>query len=191
MEPTDPTEPPPPGPPELPRRSFIKQAVTIAIGGLVMVFPAAAGLMVFLDPLRRRGGAAGAGDVIPVAPLDAVPADGRPRKFQVVADRTDAWNRYLQVPIGAAYVRREGDRVTAFNAICPHAGCFVDARPDGTFLCPCHNSGFLADGSLAPNSVSPRGLDELEVDEAALKRGEVRIKFQNFQAGTHDKIPQS
>src|SRR5688572_14959455 len=98
MQPTDTTYPPS-APPEPPRRSFLKQALTIAIGGLVMVVPAAAGLMVFLDPLRRRGGKGGAaaGDYIPVASLDAVPADGRPRKFQVVADRIDAWNKYLQV----------------------------------------------------------------------------------------------
>jgi Rieske Fe-S protein len=83
-------------------------------------------------------------------------------------------------------------KVVAWNVVCPHAGCFVDVAPDGrSFRCPCHNSGFNADGSLAPGSVSPRPMDELEVDQAALKEGFVRVRFQNFLAGVHDKKPVS
>jgi Rieske Fe-S protein len=82
--------------------------------------------------------------------------------------------------------------VTAFNVVCPHAGCFVDVAPAGsdvTFVCPCHRSSFLADGSFTPGSVTPRGLDRLEVDREALASGEVRVRFQNFQAGTPEKVP--
>jgi Rieske Fe-S protein len=94
------------------------------------------------------------------------------------------------VPVGAVYLVRQGNSVTAFNVVCPHAGCFVDVAPagsDATFACPCHRSTFRADGSLVPGSVSPRGLDRLDVDREALAAGEVRVKFQNFEAGRPDK----
>ena len=178
--------------PEPERRGFFKKFLAVVVGGVIVAVPAAAGLMVFLDPVvkgrRRRG--AGAGDFIPVTPLEAVPADGTPQRFQVIADRTDAWTKYQNVPLGAVYVKRQGGNVTAYNALCPHAGCFVDVAADGkSFHCPCHNSGFGADGSLQPGAVSPRPMDQLEVDPAALGQGVVRVKFQNFVAGTADKIP--
>lgn len=189
---------------EPPRRGFFRKLLAVAVGGIVTAVPAAAGLMVFFDPVRRgrkaagaAGGGAAAGDFLPVAPLEALPADGRPMKFQVIADRVDAWTKYRNVPMGAVYLKRTGEtgaggtpRVVAWNVVCPHAGCFVDVVGDGKqFRCPCHNSGFKEDGSLAPGSVSPRPMDELEVDAEALKQGTVRVKFQNFVAGTHEKIP--
>ena len=179
--------------PEPPRRGFFKKFLAVVVGGVVVAVPAAAGLLVFLDPVlksRRRSGAGGGAEFVPVTPLEAVPADGTPQRFQVIADRTDAWTKYQNVPLGAVYVKRTGGEVMAYNALCPHAGCFVDVAADGrSFHCPCHNSGFDADGSLKPGAVSPRPMDRLEVDEAALAQGVVRVKFQNFVAGTSDKIP--
>ena len=179
--------------PEPPRRGFFKKLLAVVVGGVVVAVPAAAGLLVFLDPVlkarRRRAGGAGA-DFVPVTPLDAVPADGTPQRFQVIADRVDAWTKYQNVPLGAVYVKRQGGEVVAYNALCPHAGCFVDVAADGkSFHCPCHNSGFGADGSLQPGAVSPRPMDRLEVDQDALDKGVVRVRFQNFVAGTADKIP--
>jgi quinol---cytochrome c reductase iron-sulfur subunit, bacillus type len=180
---------------EPPRRGFFKKLLAIVIGGVVTAVPAAAAALVFLDPARRKRG--GAADFVPITPLDALPPDGTPQRFQVIADRTDAWTRYRNVPLGAVYLKRTADpsgddkapgTVVAFNALCPHAGCFVDVARDGrSFNCPCHNSGFNADGSLKPGSASPRPLDRLEVDPEALKQGTVRVRFQNFVAGTHEK----
>ena len=179
---------------EPPRRNFFKKFLAIVVGGVVTAVPVAAGLLVFLNPIQRRKGAGGgaAAEYVPITPLDAVPADGTPQRFQVIADRQDAWTKYRNVPLGAVYVKREpgSGKVVAYNALCPHAGCFVDVARDGkSFHCPCHNSGFAADGSLKPGAVSPRPMDELEVDQAALKQGTVRVRFQNFVAGTHDRIP--
>jgi Rieske Fe-S protein len=185
--------------PEIPRRGFFKKLLAMLLGGLAVAVPGAAALMVFLDPLRKRG--SGPVDFVPVAPLDALPADGTPRRFQIIADRADAWTKHRNVPLGAVYVKREAGagapKVVAFNALCPHAGCFVDIDSDGkSFLCPCHNSGFNPDGSQKPGCVSPRPLDTLErpldtleVDEDALRDGMVNVRFQNFAGSTHDKKP--
>jgi menaquinol-cytochrome c reductase iron-sulfur subunit len=108
----------------------------------------------------------------------------------VLATRVDAWNRATQVPIGAVYLRRTTDgKVSAFNVVCPHAGCFVDFLPDrGSYLCPCHNSTFTLTGKIADrSSPAPRGLDALDVEVRDGK--EVWVTFQNFLAGRAEKIP--
>jgi Rieske Fe-S protein len=183
------------------RRAFLSKFLATAIGGLAVAVPGLAGLAVFFDPVRRKlqaGGGGSAGDerFTTVATLDAVPADGLPRKFQVIADRVDAWTKHPASPVGAVYLKRETDtpdKVVAFNVVCPHAGCFVEPAAGGAqggFKCPCHNSLFNGDGSIVPGQcVSPRGLDEQEVDPAALKSGLVRIKFQNFMPGTPERKP--
>jgi hypothetical protein len=40
-------------------------------------------------------------------------------------------------------------------------------------------------------SASPRGLDPLEVDPQALKAGVVNVRFENFVAGTAERIPRT
>src|SRR5437870_5037199 len=106
------------------RRGFLKKFLASAIGAVLGLAPVAAGVRMLLDPLRRRGATGG---FVRVASLDAVPADGVPRKFPVLADREDAWNKFQQVPVGAVYLRRTAEgKLDALNVVCPHAGCFVD-----------------------------------------------------------------
>ncbi len=169
-----------------PRRDFIKKASALAIGGVITAIPLAAGARVALDPLRRPGGA---GQTVKVASLESLPNDGIPRKFAILASRTDAWNRYPDAPIGAVYLRRTGEKsVEALNVVCPHAGCFVDFRPEmKSFFCPCHNSLFGQDGKVTdPKSPSPRGLDSLAVE---LRGSEIWVQFQNYRTGSAEKIP--
>ena len=177
-------------PPQPERRGFLKKAGAALIGGLTVLFPVAAGLAVFTDPLRRRQSRPS--DAIQVTSLHALPEDGVPRKFPVITSHTDAWNKHPVVPVGAVYLRRTGEkRVQAFNVVCPHAGCFVDYKPAKKgYLCPCHNSTFALDGRISdPKSPSPRGLDELEVE---IRNGtEIWVNFQNFRAGGAKKIPLS
>lgn len=168
------------------RRDFLQEGLSIAIGGAVVAVPAVAGLVAWSDPLRRVTGVAG---FVKVATLDALPADGIPRRFAVVADKVDAWTRMPSVPVGAVYLRRTAEKViAALNTVCPHAGCAVDYQSArGCYFCPCHNSTFGVDGSINdPNSPSPRAMDSLEVD---LRGNEVWVRFQNFQAGHADKRP--
>ena len=157
------------------------------IGALAGLVPIVTGWLVFLDPLRRKSET---GDAVRVTSLNALPEDGLPRRFAVVASHRDAWNRMPHVPVGAVYLRRTGEgRVQAFNVICPHAGCFVDFNPSAkAYHCPCHNSSFALDGRIAdPKSPSPRGLDELEVE--IRNQNEVWVKFRNFRAGEKEKVP--
>ena len=176
-----------PVPPQPDRRNFITRASAVVIGGIVALVPPVAGLFVFLDPLRRKTGSSGA---VHVATLSALPENGEPRKFSVLATRVDAWNRTPNVPIGAVYLQRlKDDQVRAFNVVCPHAGCFVDFRAKrNCYFCPCHDSSFALDGKiLDPKSPSPRPLDELPVE---IRNGtEVWVKFQNFRPGIHERIP--
>ena len=176
-------------PPEPARRDFVKKATSILIGGLAGAIPTGAAMTVFLDPLRRKGQT---NDFVHVTSLDSLPADGAPRQFSIVADRTDAWNKSPRVPIGAVYLSKAGEKkVLALNVVCPHAGCFVDySRAQKAFSCPCHNSRFALDGTISdPKSPSARALDALEVE--IRNESEVWVKFQNFVAGQAEKIPVS
>ena len=169
------------------RRSFLYKAFTATIAAVVGLFPAIAGALFFLDPLRKLGAAGG---FIKVGQLDAVPQDGSPVRFTVIVERReDAWTTYLNVPIGAVYVRRKGkDEVVAFNVICPHLGCAVDYLPGRKeYLCPCHDSSFDVSGKRL-NQTPPRDLDMLEVDAAKLKIGEVWVKYQDFRTGEEHQV---
>jgi menaquinol-cytochrome c reductase iron-sulfur subunit len=174
-------------PKNLTRRDFFPKAMAVVIGAVVGLVPTVAGLLVFFDPLRRKSKTNES--LLRVASLSALPNDGKPRKFSVIASRTDAWNKFPEVPIGAVYLRRTGDKtVEALNVVCPHAGCFVDFVPAQTcFLCPCHNSTFLLDGKIRDKkSPSPRALDSLPVE---IRGEEIFVKFQNFRSGVAEKIP--
>ena len=165
------------------RRSFLTEALAIACGGLATLTPVAAGVWAFLDPLRRKGGA--------VTELAAVPDDGVPRQFAVIAERADAWTGFAAEPIGAVYLRRGkgSDTVEALSATCPHAGCFVEMEPTGRcFRCPCHNSTFTLEGGIVAPSPSPRPMDGLECRVA--KNGSVEVKWERFRAGVAEKIVQ-
>ena len=173
------------------RRNVLAGALALAIGAIVGLLPFGAGLLVFLNPILKRkahGGGNGAEPARPlrrVASVDALPADGTPVQVPVIADLTDAWNREPNQPIGAVYLRKVADGgVECFNAICPHAGCFVGYSADRkVFQCPCHTSSFQLDGARILPSPSPRNMDALKVDEKKLPSGEVWVQFVNYYPG--------
>ena len=174
------------------RRGFLAQAVTLVLGGVGLLVPAVTGIVAFLNPLGQKSQA---GRFLRVTSLDVLPEDGTPRRFPVIADRTDAWNHFPNEPIGAVFLRRTGDPkepVKALHVVCPHLGCFIEYRESsegGMYFCPCHGAGFALCGErLEVPSESPRDMDTLEVDRKRLQNGEVWVKFKNFRTGISDKV---
>jgi menaquinol-cytochrome c reductase iron-sulfur subunit len=168
------------------RREFLKSAACVALGGACLLVPVAAGTFVLFDPVRQ---AAGDGSWIQLTKLDALPLGAGPRLFQVFVERTDAWTRHPRSAVGAVFLERLDEKtVRAFQAACPHLGCAVEWRTEmRKFFCPCHNSGFLADGAVVAPSPAARGMDALAVE---IRNGaEVWVRFQDFKAGVKEKIP--
>jgi len=185
-------------PPEPERRSFLTRLAASAIGGIVALFPFAAGSGVLLHPLRRKSGAAkddpsDTASFVRICPLDALPADGLPHQFAVTTDIVDAWTRASGQRVGSVFLTRadaDGQpQITAFTATCPHLGCAVEFSP-GTdrFECPCHESGFGKDGQKLFGP-SLRGLDSLEA-KVVVSNGakDVWVAFQQFRAGVAERI---
>jgi menaquinol-cytochrome c reductase iron-sulfur subunit len=178
------------------RRSFLAKFFAVAGGGAALLVPTALGVVSFFSPLLRQK--KHAGDFLKLATLDVLPEDGAPMKFAVIAERTDAWNRYPNESIGAVYLRQLGkkdgkDEVEALQVICPHAGCSIMYEPGekgGKFFCPCHAAAFdLAGMRTEPSSQSPRDMDTLETE---IRNGnEVWVKFQTFATGTSKKNAQA
>jgi menaquinol-cytochrome c reductase iron-sulfur subunit len=179
---TDPIEPDDPE-----RRQFLEKTASIVLGGAMVSVPVGAGVATLLAPL---GSDKGGRLKVRLASIEEIPSDGTPKLYQVVAERKDAWTKYPNKPIGSVFLRRTDEgKVVAFNSSCPHAGCSVDINSEGSaFFCPCHASSFGFDGSAQGKSVSPRGLDELEVDPDLLDEGEVWVTFVKFKAGVADKV---
>ena len=169
------------------RRGFITKVFAILIGAAAYLPPAAAGAWVFLNPLRQKGQG---GKMFFLATLETL--DEVPKKFPVIADRTDAWNRFPNEPVGAVYLRKTAeDQVQAIHVVCPHAGCSVQYQAEGDqFFCPCHSANFdLSGARLDETSPSPRDLDTLDVE---IREGsEVWVKFVNFRTGTPEKIEEA
>ncbi len=182
------------GPPPGNRRSFLASLAAFFGSTLALLVPLAVGVNHLLHPLRLRRRRKGPRvPFVPVAPLDQVPDDGRPRRFPVVQESWNQWTYRPQVPVGSVYlVRRKGEQVPqAFNSRCPHAGCTVglgSGEGEVAFLCPCHKARFQLDGTVITPSPSPRSLDELP---CRVEEGMVVVQFQNFVVGVQEKIPET
>ncbi len=170
------------------RRGFI----AVVLGLVALGTPVLVGLISFLNPMRQKGQA---GRFFRIATLDALPVDGTPRKFPVIADRKDAWTLFPNEPIGSIFLSRGGSQsgepsnIRALCVICPHAGCFIGYdESSGRFLCPCHTAHFDLCGKRGDEkSQSPRDMDRL--DEIEIRNGnEIWVKFQNFRTGSTAKV---
>jgi menaquinol-cytochrome c reductase iron-sulfur subunit len=178
------------------RRNVVYAILATIIGGLVGVFPFLSGLALFLDPAikKRNQVEPTAGPTFRrVASLATVPADGTPVQVPVIADLKDIWTVEPNQPVGAVYLRNTGriDPTTklpvieCFNAICPHAGCFVAYAVDRKcYQCPCHTSSFTTDGARIMPSPSPRNMDPLKVEvRVDNSNQEVWVAFVNYYPG--------
>jgi menaquinol-cytochrome c reductase iron-sulfur subunit len=171
------------------RRGFMLGLMTVFTGILALLTPLVGSIAFVLSPVLRGRGKSKTG-FVKVGVLASLPIEGLPRKFTVLADKEDAWNRYSNVPTGSVYLRRTSEnKVIAFNIICPHAGCFVQVDALAKqFSCPCHNSQFKLDGSRAnTDSPSPRDMDPLKVE--IRNDEEIWVQYQRFKPGVAGRIP--
>jgi menaquinol-cytochrome c reductase iron-sulfur subunit len=169
------------------RREFMVKAGSIVFGGLVVVAPVGAGLTTLISPMLSKSAD---GLKVLLASIGDLPADGTPKRFDVVAEKTDGWMKYPPKPIGGVFLRKVSDtEVVAFNSSCPHAGCSVGFKTElQSFHCPCHDSMFEIDGARGEVCVSARGLDKLQVDgETLAENGEVWVTFVNYKAGVSEE----
>lgn len=60
------------------------------------------------------------------------------------------------------FIIRRGANLFALSAICTHRNCKLDAEPDKTFYCPCHDSTFDPDGKVTQGPAR-RNLPEFTV----------------------------
>lgn len=166
------------------RRTFLARA-TVALGGIIGLVTAVPLVRYFWHPVGRKT-VQSSGEPIDVMSVDDLPAGGVPVKVQVSADGVrDAWTVSDNVPLGAAWVRREGDNVSCFSSVCPHLGCAVAYEPgDNQYHCPCHKSAFGLDGAKITGP-SKRGLDSLPVSVS--NDGRVLVTWKRFKADIADK----
>lgn len=164
------------------RRGFmtvVLAAGSAAIGAILMV----PGVAYILDPVLRAGGAKGRW--IRVAELANLAKDV-PVTAPVVGEQVDAWTKAPAVRLGTVWLRVvDNDKVSAWNAECPHLGCkvgFNEAKKH--FACPCHESAFTLEGEVQ-GGPAPRGMDPLET---RVVDGHVEVRFVRYRAQIKERI---
>jgi len=60
------------------------------------------------------------------------------------------------------FIVRKGASLFALSSICTHRKCKLEAEPDKTFYCPCHDSTFDPDGKVTQGPAK-RNLPEFNV----------------------------
>lgn len=160
---------------------------TGALGGCVGAAVAVPALGYLVDPVGKRVVTAGDEPIDAIA-VDRLAAGGAPLRVPLVAPaQRDAWTSVRNVPLGAAWLRRTaGGEILALSSVCPHLGCAVGwSGPRQSFLCPCHDSAFAADGARL-GGPSQRGLDPLPVE---VVDGRVKITWIRYRPGGTGRDP--
>jgi Rieske Fe-S protein len=111
------------------------------------------------EPVPRRDflgmaalGAAGATLAFATAGMARLPnaavASSPSKKFKVNIPENWAEGTVFIPPDRSVALYRDAEGIYAISLICTHLGCIVKPTAAG-FECPCHGSGFTADGSVS------------------------------------------
>lgn len=77
-------------------------------------------------------------------------------------------NKDLKVVV----VKDAKDKLSAVNPTCTHQGCIVEWKKDiNTFVCPCHNAKFSADGKVLAKPAST----DLSTYQVQIENGEILV----------------
>lgn len=161
-----------------PRRTFLVR-VTAGIAALIglMVGVPVVGYTILPALRRRELGWADAG------PVSTLPV-GIPQEREIVLTVADGWKKTTTKKT-IWVVKDEAGTVTVYSPICPHLGCgYRWMEGERRFVCPCHNSVFLLDGTVVAGP-APRPLDTLPFK---LERGRLFVQYKEFKAGAAKKI---
>ena len=160
------------------RRDALKHLIVLgsAAFGCALAAPAA----IFVTA-PAQAAAQGAARWVRTVRFDAL-AEGDAKKVTIVSDVHDAWMVQKAVDLGAVWLVRKGDKVSAFSVVCPHLGCSVNAEAGG-FACPCHTSAFSGDGKRTAGP-APRDMDSLETK---IEDGFVVVDFKKFRIGVPER----
>ncbi|WP_437485993.1 Rieske (2Fe-2S) protein [Sorangium sp. So ce1014] len=168
------------GPPPEERRGALKALV--ALGGLAYAGAIAVPAASFIaGPAADNAGSAGGRERwVRVGRLADLPPD-EPRRLKVIGEERDAFTVAKDQMLGAIWVIREGEKIRAMSATCPHLGCGIELNGDKkTFNCPCHSSRFALSG--APETgPSPRPMDPLAT---RVVDGWVEVDYRRYRDGT-------
>jgi menaquinol-cytochrome c reductase iron-sulfur subunit len=164
------------------RRDALK--VLAVAGGAVFGCALAAPAAVFvMAPMSASTGSSVGGTWVKTVSLASL-VEGEPKKVAIIADHRDAWTIAKNVELGAAWLIRKGDAVTALSVVCPHLGGSVGIEDDKSFSCPCHTSNFDRDGKKI-SGPSPRDMDPLTTK---IQDDFVYVQFARFRTGTEQRI---
>lgn len=160
------------------RRRFLKVSCGALCGGVAAVIGGPV-LVSFLAPGKYRTVTGGSEPMDYGKLTDLEPS--LPQKRDVVAEVHDAWARSEAQVVGSIWLMRQGDRVSAYSAVCPHLGCSIGF--DSTkqvFYSPCHDSAFAKEDGRWLKGPAPRGMDPLPLE---IKDGRIRITYKRFVLG--------
>lgn len=172
-----------PSPPAEPRPARRTVTLAVVVGGCAIAAATAIPAAAFVSaPIASKGAA---GRWVRTLRLDQL-VDGEPKRVAIVDDRRDAWTIERAVELGSVWVVKNGDKISAYSAVCPHLGCSVNVAPGAGvgFACPCHTSAFTPDGKRK-SGPAPRDLDTLAT---RIEEGFVAVDFRRFRIGIPEKV---
>jgi menaquinol-cytochrome c reductase iron-sulfur subunit len=155
------------------RRTFLEALFSVgaaSIGALLSV-PL---VRFFLHPALKAVAPSGWKEVGSMSDFTSVTS---PVKKLVKIEQRDGWRRVISDR--ALYVCKDASgKLCAFSAVCPHLGCTVAWHDEkSSFVCPCHNGQFTADGKLS-GGPPPRGMDTLELK---VEGDMLMVHYKNFR----------
>lgn len=159
------------------RRSFLTLLMGLIVSGISAVIGIASARFAILPAISSAKSTEP--PWMDLGALAEIP-EGKAVRRSVIVAQEAGWGRINSERL--VWIRRKGETVTVFSAVCPHLGCTVNTAPD-SFVCACHSSRWSADGAKI-SGPTPRNLDVLE---HRVEGDTLQVRYQSFKQGTAEK----